>query len=377
MIKSKKIINKKGAVSLFVVIFFSLLVSVLAFGFIRTSVREQQVSLTSNLSQSAYDAAQVGIEDAKRLLVKYRSQCFTGTESACTNLRTQLDYGTCNSSVSTLYSDTANQNEFLIKKDVNSDYNQAYTCVIIDRKPSDFLGTLKADETKVVPLLGVSAFDKIQVEWFTKANIDINKTNSVFNALTILPDTDSYDYSMPPVLSAKYIAIPTSSFTLSGLSNSSSTYSRLFMKPARTVLSKDIDTRDTSLTISSDAPQGSKGFFDVKCEDSFKYTYSCKVIINLGVAIDKALFELKSFYNNTDYRITLLNNTTPVRFNESQISVDSTGRASNVFRRIETRLEKSFTEVYPSSAVEITNDFCKDFNITNDAKSPFSDNCQP
>lgn len=380
MKKITKLNNKSGAVSLFVVIFFSLLISVLIFGFVRTAFKQQQSSNASNLSQSAYDASQVGIEDAKRLLFKYKNNCFNGSEASCAALRTTLDSTSCNASVSTLYGNS-NTNEVLIKQDANSDYNQAYTCVIIDRKPVDFVGYLNADNTKVVPLLGTGSFNKIQIEWFTKSNLQNNQSQAQFSdygGLLSLPSTDSYINSMPPLISTRFINIP-SNFTINGandISTKTDLYSRLFIKPAQIVLSGNTDSRDTVLAHNLDAPQASKALNSAKCEVSFKYTYACKVQITIPTT-SNALLELKAFYNNADYRITLFNSSTAVNFNESQIKVDSTGRAGDVFRRIETRLEKSFEEIYPTSAVEVTGNFCKDFNITESLDSPFSDSCNP
>lgn len=382
MKKNINITNKSGAVSLFVVIFFSLLVSVLIFGFARTAIKQQQASTSSNLSQSAYDASQVGIEDAKRLLLKYKNICTTAGTS-CNAIIANLDSTTCNGSVSTLYGDgSSNSNEVLIKQDQNSNYNQAYTCVIIDRKPVDFIGTLSADETKIVPLVGTGDFNKIQIEWYSKSNIETSQSQAQFadyGGVLNLPVTDSYSTSMPPIISAKFINIPTVKFYINGVQDISSNkdfYSRLFMKPNQITLGGDVDSRTTTLSHILDTPQVQKNLNEVNCESTFKYTYACKVQITIPTT-SSALLELKAFYNSADYRVTLFKNNDAVNFNESQIKVDSTGRAGDVFRRVETRIEKSFEEVYPSSAIELTNSFCKDFNITETTGSPFSGVCLP
>ena len=66
--------NNRGAVSIFIVLFTALLVTIIATGFIQLMLRNQQQSVNSDLSQSAYDSALAGVEDAKRAL-------------ACTNCR--------------------------------------------------------------------------------------------------------------------------------------------------------------------------------------------------------------------------------------------------------------------------------------------------
>ena len=61
-------LSKKGMVSITVVMFTSLLLIVVSVGFIRIMSQEENRASDNNLSQSAYDSAVSGVEDAKRVI---------------------------------------------------------------------------------------------------------------------------------------------------------------------------------------------------------------------------------------------------------------------------------------------------------------------
>ena len=133
--------KQRGAVSLFVVIFAALLMTVVTVGFVQLMLKDQQQATSSDLSQSAYDSAQAGVEDAKRLLVLDQS-CKAGLAAPsvnCTAIANALIPvpGTSETTCDTLSKAGlvgSTNDETIIQQSTGDNaakLDQAYTCVKI------------------------------------------------------------------------------------------------------------------------------------------------------------------------------------------------------------------------------------------------------
>ena len=76
MIIPKLTATKKGVASLYIVIFATILFGVITLSFIRIILSESRQTSNDDLSQSAYDSAMAGVEDAKIAVNRYY-QCRT------------------------------------------------------------------------------------------------------------------------------------------------------------------------------------------------------------------------------------------------------------------------------------------------------------
>lgn len=368
--------GQNGAVSIFVVIFVALLLSIVTISFIRIMGQEQRQATDNDLSQSAYDSAQAGVEDAKRVIVA----CNRGDATACAAIRAQA----CNTiaAANIVTEDTAGTNKETRLQTSTSggqELDQAYTCVKVDTTSPDFLADITEGQTLLIPLRGAAAIEQVQINWLKEERDTISPANATtaLGLLTTmagtLPNKSGWPQYGPAMLEAQVTA-PNSSFSLSDL-DSSETTQTVFMYPSR-VGTSTIDlagvTRESPST-----PQLSR------C-DTASYAaggYLCNVSLDLARTIparsDVSYLRITGIYKGSSLQIKLKGaGGAPVDFDGVQFSVDSTGRANTIFRRIETRLSASTSDFpFPIGAVDITGSLCKDYYVTSDRSGGAT--CQP
>lgn len=380
-----------GAVSLFVVIFAMLVIMVVTLGFLRLMAADQMQASDSDLSQSAYDSALAGVEDAKRALLSYQRACASDSTS-CAPRKAQLSSTQCNAALQNVVA-TSVQNgriaEVPVQRSTGSTadraLNQAYTCVIISPNTSEYIGSASADESKIIPLTGVSSFNTIRISWFSLEDMtgetgNVNRPSAVPSNLKLLRQARWPD-NRPSVLRAQLMQFGSSfrltdfdAETTSGQSNANT----VFMYPTSLV-----DTSATSLSDADGRRVGGAEFPTPAVAGGAPHAASCRANVSDGGYACTATFSLPNpvgggsrtaylrlvpFYTATHFQVELLNGTTVVDFDGVQPKIDSTGRANDLYRRIEARVDLGSVDFpFPEAAVDVSGNFCKDFTVTPDA----------
>lgn len=373
--------NQSGAVSLFVVIFAALLMTIVTVGFVQIMVKDQQQAGIQDLSQSANDTALAGVEDAKRLLLLDQS-CRDGTAATTINCAAITTALTPAPGQNETDCDTLSRagivgetnNETIIQQsagDKADKLDQAYTCVKIGVNTANYEGRLDANKTTLLPINGVSGFDTVEISWFSQE--DVSSTSPTVGFPSTGPDVSlprvgtKWQQNFPPLLRTQLIQLG-GSFKLSDFNDSQSgnrsNANTLFLYPSVT----GIENKDFALDArrgNTNAPQ------QVRCNASFvTAVYACKATIALPAPIDgnttnrNAYLRLTALYNSASFSVKLKNGTTEVLFNRVQPEVDATGRANDVFRRVKARIELKADFSYPEAAIDMVGDLCKNFTIT-------------
>lgn len=353
--------TKKGAASIYVVVFATILFGVITLSFVSVILSEAGQSSDDDLSRSAYDAALAGVEDAKRAIVEYDDRCKTGsTYNLCQFMggaNGTITVNDCMGVANFVYGEDANRREVLISTETEegAKTDQAYTCVTMSSEADDFKATLDSSTpTMIVPLNknstgGLSEVETIEFNWFSPTNHrnDLNLRGSGGDKLK-----PAGDAPVPSAITLTLVAAP-SSVNLVDLENSDywgqSTFVLLPSGNGSAVT--EISSADIERAAKATAHDGSTGQepnkpFEVQY-DQDATDYMCKVAIKpseeyRNKAVNAFLI-VSNTYNDgleNDFSVALKNNSDdPVPFNGAQITVDSTGRANQLVRRVEARID--------------------------------------
>ncbi len=381
-----------GAVSLFMVIFSMLVITVITVGFLRLMVADQRQASNSDLAQSAYDSALAGVEDAKRAILSYQRACAEDS-TVCAPRKAQLASTECNAGLQSVVSAPVDAQGRIAEVPVqrsggsvdDTRLNQAYTCVIVALGTDEYLGTVAANESKVVPLKGMSAFDTVRISWFSKQDISnedgaIDRPSAVPSNMKLLRQ-DRWPDNRPSVLRTQfmqfgdaYVLGDFDAETASGESNANT----IFLYPSSSVNTSAVSIADIDgRRIGTDpypapASTGSAPYPSSCRADIASGGYACTTTLRIptpvGGGARTAFLRLTPFYKATHFKIELMNGASIVQFDGVQPTIDSTGRANDLFRRVEARVDIEAADFpFPEAAVDISGNLCKDFTVTDDA----------
>ncbi|MBR3204342.1 hypothetical protein IKF81_01510 [Candidatus Saccharibacteria bacterium] len=405
---------KKGATSIYVVVISALLFSVITVSFVRIIINESNRTVSDELSQAAYDSALAGVEDA-RLAIKKYFECKGVSNGDCENVTKSInesfstsssDNPNCDGVAKALNRISNNGEEVKIQetKDNKSDTVQAYTCVILDPETSDYRSTLSSsDRQRVISLkpAGMSPDNVtgVMISWLSNEDVsninDYNYSNK--NSFTSL--NNSSTAPTPPTLSAMIIQTAenytSDSFEVSR--DGKTNRGKIFLNPtdgnagthvnANTVVgSNDHTTKNTAVPIRCK----SRNYNNDKNPD-----FACTATIQIPHWIDNVsgnsghrhpdtfllVVSLPYGQPSTEFAVHMCTdsdgdcldngNLRTANFDGVQISVDSTGRANDLYSRVEARLEFNDTYFpYPEFGILATgNDtdaISKNFYVTSE-----------
>lgn len=385
--------SKKGAAAFYVVIFTMLLLSVITMSFIRIMVSEATKSTNDDLSKSAYDSALAGVEDAKIVLVKYH-QCLDQGEVAkkdgntCQHIIWAMQNGGCDTVALALKRNGNSGGEVKIKETISSspnseDMEQAYTCVKLSEDLEDYRAELSSEKRiRVIPIRTGNLADGsatnldnvhgIRFSWSSPSVKYLNQVLQQFNSDWFVNANEAQKY-IPPI-AVDFYQTDTGWFSLGELSTVNNShdgtdhFSLLFQPNS----SGGVGTGSKYYTKEKVIENSDKADDSpVKVQCTGTADFQCSVDIELPKPfrggsrnLATTLLRVELPYGGdqkTDFSIQLCTGNgsklcdTTVNFVGVQAQIDSTGRANDLFRRVDTRVELIDTNFpYPEFAAQLT-----------------------
>ncbi len=380
--------TKRGATSIYIVVFATILFGVVTLSFVRIMLSEASQSSNDDLSQSAYDSAMAGVEDAKIAVNAYYKCLSEGGSCDSKNVITkhpddpscdqdfvlgEILHGMPDKSEVPIISTSASINGETDSSD------QAYTCVIISDVTPDYRGTLTSDtRTKVIPISvprdGVTtSYDSanlnevfyIDFSWYSELNRGALQKGSY---ITNDKFADANHTTIPPTIQLTFIKVAQGHLNLNELRAADSDAgsvinSTMVLLPAYVASGSTASV--TSIASNQILSYGQISSTDspvlVTCGDD-EFACTARLEVNgLNLREGDNVFLVASLpYGDSmsDFAVTLRRqDETAVKFHGVQISVDSTGRTNQLFRRVETRLDPAdLFFPYPQYAIELGGD---------------------
>ena len=379
--------SERGAVSIFMVIFVALVVSVMTVAFVRLALRDRELATNQDLSQSAYDAALAGVEDGKRALSKYYAasdktvppynRVNTPAQSSCDDVNVLL----------------GNPSGPRRIESGCADVEQAYTCAQVSNRVNDFRISLQQDEQVLFPLPNNAT--RVLIEWAhvsddgrggaTPYSIPTGTT-----APSTLPTQASWSEGRPAVLETQLIQAG-ATFDLESFNRESSGRSNantLFLYPVNLPSFLPIPfTTDARRAPTAARPTAAQ--CTPTPNTNGDGTYSCAASITLPSAgksgsVAARYLRLSPRYIGNTVKVTALSGNTVLPLVDVQASVDVTARANDVYRRVSVRLDGPAvmypgTSDGPAAAVNIRGNLCKVFRVSTDLNDYISNatTCEP
>lgn len=386
--------NKKGAAAFYIVAFSTLILVIIATSFAMVIMSEMTRTMNDDLSQSAYDSALAGVEDAKVAFSNYQRCVEAGkNDGQCGRIRNIMANPSCDMVAKILYGDDAPDEIELgtiTKSDGNTENvtNQAYTCVKILTELVDYRASLGSKTGKFVETIragvadgGTNTVNKIKLSWYLVKEKGMNPV--AWTNVSGFPAVGD-SIAVPPTLEVQIVQTA-EDFSLSQFDeavvsggNSQTNRATLYLVPNEGSEGASTTEIPEEAVAKTNDHHVLNTPFQISCNGTFKgEEFVCSVIIDLPDAIggtvtdaegnvtarranDTFLISVSIPYRDpdTDFALELIcddgsdcdvettgeidgktESSGKKMFKNTQIAIESTGRANDLVRRVETRLQ--------------------------------------
>lgn len=313
--------SETGIVSLLVTMILMIVISLIVLGFAQEARHTQNQQLNNQLSSQAFYAAETGVNDTANIISQQASNANL-SKTNCQN--------------NGIYSNLQNLSQV--------GPSVSYTCVTVNPTPSTLSITVGSNST-ILPLNPQSGnITSVTLTW---------EAPGVTNPFNNCPTTTKKSFTSSTNWTCGYgilrtDLVPTGNAQSdNALENNTMT---TFFEPDTTGMAGPV----------SYANKTTDNIVGVKCSTA---NTDCSMTIN-GLNSSQYYMRVSSLYKDMSLQITATNASGPVQLTGAQISIDSTGKAQDVLRRIQVALPVGVTpNALPDNAIESTDSVCKRFYV--------------
>jgi hypothetical protein len=325
--------NQTGLVSIIVTIIIMLIISLIVIGFAKLTRREQRQSLDRQLSTQAFYAAESGINDAVKVIKT--TPVTSDYLTSCDGPGSFID----------AYGLTASR-----KLDGASGI-VSYTCLFVDASPPNLeLDSVDSNGSEILPIQAADggSIDTVVISWQGKESPLANAgCGSASPNLVRVTDWTNCTQGLMRV-----DLVPTDVLNRDDLIKRTMT---TFLYP------KNVGGSPSMLAASASDYANQGTINDTLCDGS-QGKYLCTMKISTGGGA-RYILRLKSIYKTSVVNIEGLRGGSAQELAGAQATIDATGKANDVLRRIQVRvpLSSMASEVIPDFAIHTAETLCKRF----------------
>lgn len=362
-----KRLNQQGAVSLLSVVIFATIITVVIAAYIHSAINQQNEASNYDFGTRAYYSAESGVQDAIRG-IRTDTELKTNGQDTCQPLTN---------------GDSIAQTPGQIG---GNDFGLGYTCQLMDLRPKQVTGTVGDQLNTTLRLNPVNPSGQYN------AVINWSKTDSAAaEELQGRTDTSKAFYprdrwkndsntAIHPVMRVSVISIPKASFNRGAIKQNV-----FFLNPVSGVPGGNTNADFSQAQAGSQDPAVIVTNSECRSNKTTAFNgYSCERTIRL-VGYDFAAYNvylrMHSVYGETGFRVTLIKNSDsrPVELANTQAVIDVTGKASNVYRRVQQTVPIDggvSTDTWPDASLVAGDGICKLFKVGG-VPAQFQSGCNP
>jgi Tfp pilus assembly protein PilX len=295
----KTVKNESGFASIVVALTIIIILALLTVAFAQLARREQQTSLDKQLAIQATYAAESGINDVVKYLDKIP---LNNDANKCIN----------DPAILPLNSNT-----------VSNSTGASYTCVLVNKHPKDVIfGHVSPQSDRYSTFTASDTLDNMTIQWRSSSNNTTFPSDLTTRFPTKSKWNDGAGHDYPAVV--QFYLVPINSLKRDDLINNTFT---IYLYPSSSAGGQIDYSAANNGAIVSGACDNTK-------------TYPCSVTIN-NLNSSHYIVRVQTYYDeSTDIRITGSNNTTGSVTTTDQASIDVTGKARNVLKRLQVRVQQ-------------------------------------